>query len=71
MFLKINVLTSCKLNIVCPKSSAVLLKNVNIEVLINSGQFLTRDLASMPFTSTCKHRTDIRTSAPKAASLKM
>lgn len=54
---------------VCPKSSAVLLKNVNMEVLINSGQFLTRDLASIPLTSTCKHLTVILTSAPKAANL--
>lgn len=59
-------LTSCKLIIVLPRSSAVLLKNVNIEVRINSGQFFTNDLASMPFTRTCKHRTVILMSGPNA-----
>lgn len=72
------------------KSSAMLWKNVNIDVLINSGQFFTRDLykynsifnhttfiydltkiyfASIALTRTCKHRTVIRTSAPKAINL--
>lgn len=60
--------TSCKLLIVCPRSSAVLLKNVNIDVRMNSGQFLTSDLASMPLTSTCKQRTVMRTSGPNADS---
>lgn len=52
---------------VCPKSSAVLLKKVNIDVRINSGQFFTKDLASMPLTKTCRHLTVILTSAPNAA----
>lgn len=54
--------------IVCPKSSAVLLKNVNIDVRINSGQFFTSDLASIPLTSTCRHLTVILISGPKAES---
>lgn len=66
---QVLILTSCRFIIVCPKSSAVLLKNVNIDVRINSGQFFTNDLASIPFTNTCKHLTVILTSAPKAASL--
>lgn len=61
--------TSCKFNMVCPKSSAKLLKNVNMEVLINSGQFFTKDLASIPFTRTWRQRTVIRTSGPNAANL--
>lgn len=69
IFKSLDILTSCKFMIVCPKSSATLLKNVNIDVLINSGQFFTRDLASIPFTSTWRHLTVIRTSGPNAASL--
>jgi hypothetical protein len=42
-FFSLN-LTSCRFCIVWPRSSAVLLKNVNIEVRINSGQFFTSDL---------------------------
>lgn len=52
--------------IVWPKSSAVLLKKVNMDVLMNSGQFLTTDFASIPLTRTCKHLTVILTSGPNA-----
>lgn len=38
------IYTFCKFCIVCSKSSAILWKNVNIDVLINSGQFFSRDL---------------------------
>lgn len=46
----------------------MLLKKVNIDVRINSGQFLTNDFASIPLTNTVRHLTVMRTSGPKADS---